>query len=340
MIYIMDTESCNSLFTPDGLNLIREILSWIRILGPILLIILIAVDLASIVFSPDMKKNDSVSKIAKRIIAVILLFFVPTIIRAIFNLDGVKGMISDDPLCSNAVGTEAKDKLFFSSSYDGGVSFTKVSKTWEQVTEEEKARQEEEKKKKKQSGSSGDSDCEFTVEDGDSSKRSYQTISIGCRTYDVYLQRILGDIPFDGCNLKDCGCSAMAFATAASGFDNTITAYEAASLVKARSFDGIMRALSSKGIGYSGPYYYNSNDNNESRVQALSSQIREHLAQGKPAIALIAGGPYANANHFVTLLGEVDGELVIGNCRKERGTIEELVRESMCGGRKGVLLVG
>lgn len=338
MLILDEVSSCNSLFTPDGLNLIREILGWVRILGPILLIILVAFDFASVVFNPDVKNNEHYSKIAKRMIAVVLLFFVPTIVRAIFNLDGIKGLLSDDPLCMNATGTEAKDKLFFSQSYDGGVSFTKVNKTKAQVEAEEKEKKKKQKQQQQQGGNN--EDCGLIVESGDNSKRSYQTISIGCRTYDVYLQRILGDIPFDGCNLAQCGCSAMAFATAASGFDNSITAYEAAKLVKARSFDGIMGALRSKGIAYSGPFYYNSNDRNESRVQALSNQIREHLAKGKPAIALIAGGPYAKDNHFVTLLGEDNGTLVIGNCRKERGTIEELVRESMCGGRKGVLLVG
>lgn len=336
MLILDEVSSCNSLFTPEGLNMIREILGWVRIIAPILLILLISLDFASVVFNPDAKNNALFSKIAKRMIAVVLLFFVPTIVRAIFNMDGIKGLLSDDPLCTNATGTEAKDKLFFSQSYDGGVSFTKVNKTKAQVEAEEK----EKKKKQQQSGQSGDSDGEVVIEDGDNSKRSYKTITINGRTYDVYLQRILGDIPFDGCNLAQCGCSAMAFATAASGFDRSITAYEAAKLVKARSFDGIKGALNSKGIPYSGPYYYNSNDRNESRVQALSNQIREHLAQGKPVICLVAGGPYANANHFITLLGEENGEVIIGNCRKERGTIEEIVRESMCGGRKGALLVG
>ena len=94
--------SCDGILTQDGYDMVREILGYIRIIAPVLAIILIALDLASAVFSQD---NDSLNKATKkiipRLIGVVLLFFVPTIIRAILGIDGIKDsiVISDDPLC-------------------------------------------------------------------------------------------------------------------------------------------------------------------------------------------------------------------------------------------------
>ena len=101
-----DYANCNGLFTQDGLDMIKEILSWIRIIGPILVILLISFDLASAVLSQD---NDALGKAQKkivpRLIGMALLFFVPTIVRAILGLKGVNDaiVISDDPLCHTMI---------------------------------------------------------------------------------------------------------------------------------------------------------------------------------------------------------------------------------------------
>jgi hypothetical protein len=97
-----DSASCDGIITQEGLDIIREVLGWIRILAPILLGLLIAVDLGNAVISSD---NDALSKATKkivpRIIGTVLLFFVPTIVRLVLGLDGVKDaiVIPDDPLC-------------------------------------------------------------------------------------------------------------------------------------------------------------------------------------------------------------------------------------------------
>ena len=104
-----DHASCNGLFTQDGLDMIKEVLNWIRIIGPILLILLVALDFSSAVLSQD---NDALGKAQKkvipRLIGTALLFFVPTIVRAILGLEGVNDslVISDDPLCHTMI-TEA-----------------------------------------------------------------------------------------------------------------------------------------------------------------------------------------------------------------------------------------
>ena len=94
--------NCDGIFTSEGLEMIRDILGWIRIIGPTLLILLVAVDFSSAVISQD---NDAMQKATKKIvpraIATVLLFFIPTIIRAILGIDGIRDslVIPDDPLC-------------------------------------------------------------------------------------------------------------------------------------------------------------------------------------------------------------------------------------------------
>lgn len=62
------------------------IVTIIRIVIPLLLIILGMVDLGKAVISSDDKAiNKSVSTLIKRFIAAVLVFFIPTIISALFN---------------------------------------------------------------------------------------------------------------------------------------------------------------------------------------------------------------------------------------------------------------
>ena len=106
--------SCDGIFTEEGLELIREVLNWVRILATILLILLIALDLGSAVMSGD---NDALSKavkkIAPRMIGTVLLFFVPTIIRAVLNVGGIREAITipDDPLCKSMIAKETINEI-------------------------------------------------------------------------------------------------------------------------------------------------------------------------------------------------------------------------------------
>ena len=98
-----DYASCDGIITQEGLDIIKEILNWIRIIAPVLLILFVAIDFGSAVISQD---NNALSKAGKkvvpRLIATALLFFVPTIIRAILSIDGIESSITipDDPLCN------------------------------------------------------------------------------------------------------------------------------------------------------------------------------------------------------------------------------------------------
>ena len=93
---------CNGIFTKEALDLISDILGWFRILAPVALIVLVAVDFGQAVLSQD---NDALkkasSKVIKRAIAKVALFFIPTFVRVLINLPGVRSSIQipEDPLC-------------------------------------------------------------------------------------------------------------------------------------------------------------------------------------------------------------------------------------------------
>lgn len=324
--------TCDGIFTPEALEIIRTALSWFRILAPIALIILVAVDFANAVISQDKDLlAKATSKVVKRALATLGVIFTPTMIIALSKIAYVDSILSSDPLCTNATGTKAKASVRVAETkkevnyvWNGGVIHGDYG------------------------GSIGgnNSGSSYSEGPGNDWKRSIKTVTINGRTYDMYNQSYLSDIPYQSGNLAMYGCGPIAFATAVSGFDDSIGAYEAADLVRSRTFGGIERALDSIGIRYDGPYYYNSNDRDEEKIEEMVSLVRDHLAQGKPAIALVTGGnngenKYATNNHFITLLGETtSGEVIISNCATEKGSLDEIVRYYLTGGRKGFLLVG
>ena len=72
----------------------------IRIAVPILLIILVAVDFGSAVISNDKDITAKVvSKVVKRIIAAVVIFFIPTIVNILLDMPGISDWISADPSC-------------------------------------------------------------------------------------------------------------------------------------------------------------------------------------------------------------------------------------------------
>lgn len=78
--------SCNELLDQDLKDVIQLVLKWIRILVPILLIVLTAVDFAQCVISQD---NDAikkaVSKVIKRGIAALGVFFIPLFVSVMID---------------------------------------------------------------------------------------------------------------------------------------------------------------------------------------------------------------------------------------------------------------
>jgi len=328
---LADIPSCDNLFTPEALKLINEVLGYFRILAPAVLILMVAIDLFSILISKEKQEHVYVSKIAKRIIATLLLFLVPTLVTVLLSLNGVKDVLEVDPLCLKAHGKENSTENIYEmfGLGDGTMSsHTQQSQTGNTET-------------------GGNNNTATTFGSCDSSKRCRKTVTIKGRTYDSYLQGDFADVGFSGQNIAVAGCSCVAFVQAASGFNRNLTIFKGATMFSDRTFDGIASALRQEGIPYSSIIYYNSNDyentaNGKERAANVVSQVRAHLNQGKPAIAIIEGAPYAGANpHFITLFGEDEqGRLITGNSRKEVGSLEELVANSLRGGRKGFMLVG
>ena len=89
MIYLLD---CNELLAnccTDGglirvLNISKNIMDLIQLLAPIILILMASVHVAQLVINPDMKNGKK--KLTNKVIAALLVFFVPTLLGAILNM--------------------------------------------------------------------------------------------------------------------------------------------------------------------------------------------------------------------------------------------------------------
>ena len=106
-------ENCNSLFTKEGLDIIKKIVKYIQIIIPILLILLITIDMVKAMLANDDKKmKEAYSNGFKRIIAGIIIFLIPMITSILLGLEGVRGVLEgigiiEDPLCLKSEGTSS-----------------------------------------------------------------------------------------------------------------------------------------------------------------------------------------------------------------------------------------
>lgn len=179
-----------------------------------------------------------------------------------------------------------------------------------------------------------------------------KTITFNGRTYKIYKQARYPNVKFwDDGNLADNGCAPTSLAIVLSGYKENITPIQTAKVMSMGTFDELEKAIKHYGMKTSGIEYYNSNDYNETRVAQLAKKVRAHLNKGKPLIALVAPatnpkctpqGKYSWQNHFIAILGEKkDGTLIVGQPGKggEGGTLENLIRCYMPGGRKGFLFI-
>lgn len=92
---------CSGIFTPEAVELIREVLGYFMVLGPVVLLLMSAVDFGGAVISQD---NDALKKATgktvKRALATVGLFLVPFLIRLVLGFPAVKEVIEiSDPLC-------------------------------------------------------------------------------------------------------------------------------------------------------------------------------------------------------------------------------------------------
>ena len=96
-----DCSGANSILgDPNDENsvawLLQQVLNFIKIIGPILVVVLSSVDfLKVIVKSDDESMGKARGKLIKRLILAALLFFIPTLVQAILDIFG----ITSDPTC-------------------------------------------------------------------------------------------------------------------------------------------------------------------------------------------------------------------------------------------------
>lgn len=91
----------------------------LKIVVPILIIILGSVDFGKAVISDDQKAiSKSAQSLGKRLIAGIIIFFIPTIINVVFNvIDGFDDVKSDFTKCTNCLLSDCNEKSDLNINY-------------------------------------------------------------------------------------------------------------------------------------------------------------------------------------------------------------------------------
>lgn len=193
-VYAIDYQNiCNNNDVINTFRILGEIINIIKIVIPLIIIVLGMVDFSKAIISSDEKAiNKATGSIIRRIIAGVLIYFVPTIILSLFNALG----------------------------YDtyNSPSFIKCSSCLFDTTlctvDESLIPQEDEDK----------------IEENENG--TYHKNSINKRKFMIYEQMDSrwSNLPYlraDGTGtIGERGCNIIAGAVIASGFDNTITPYE------------------------------------------------------------------------------------------------------------------
>lgn len=92
-----DTLDCSNM--PRTMAFIQEVLSWVKIVIPVLLILLGTIDFVkAIVAKDDDQMKKAQSDFVKRLIIGVTIFFVPMILRFILNIAGYGGSCLDELL--------------------------------------------------------------------------------------------------------------------------------------------------------------------------------------------------------------------------------------------------
>ncbi len=90
----------NSIFgDPNDENsvawLITEIMNYVRIIGPILVVIISAVDFIKVIIkSDDETMSKAQKKLIMRLILALLLFLIPTIVNALLSIFGISSCVT------------------------------------------------------------------------------------------------------------------------------------------------------------------------------------------------------------------------------------------------------
>ena len=111
---ILAIDFCSNLSVLRIIYLLKTLLNILRFVVPAILIVMIIMDVVKNVINPDEKEG--VKKIKNRIIAAIIVFFIPTIINLVVNLinyifDDKYDMDYKDTLCYTNATSDCLEKI-------------------------------------------------------------------------------------------------------------------------------------------------------------------------------------------------------------------------------------
>ena len=325
---ILANSFCDHSGVLYAVMIVKYLITIIKTIAPIILIFMSMRELFRVVGNPD-KVKQVLPSIAKKLVAALAIFLIPTIVNYSIN---ELAQYKDDSFASCSTNAnieyikelkerEDKERIDRLNQREQEAKEGAQKQAERDAEDDEEAngneyhnKKHEEREKQSQnnsSGSNGSSDSgsnsndssnngsgsssssdstDVSYGEAETDKRARKTITVNGRTYDVYVQTDFTDVAFDGETIASAGCSAVSFTQVASGWDRDITVWDGAKLTTERTFIGIMNALDSVNIPYQDVVFYDSYENDETQIASVLQKVRDHLSQGKPVIALITKG--------------------------------------------------
>lgn len=78
------------------IHIIRKTLDIIHIIVPIVLMVVLAINLVQLMMDPDDQKKIKISRFKNKIIAAVVVFFIPYMMDLVINLISYSGLVPND----------------------------------------------------------------------------------------------------------------------------------------------------------------------------------------------------------------------------------------------------
>lgn len=174
----------------------------------------------------------------------------------------------------------------------------------------------------------------MNYETGEGGDGYSKTITVAGKTYKIYKQGNYKKYSFWGGTISSHGCGPTSVAIVASGYGKNTTPVDASRLMSSGSLEEVSKALNSLGISHSSAKTVNTLADKQKAI----NEIRQNFATGKPVIVLVGKSSrgsnpsrYTGGGHFMVLLGEKDGKLIIGqpSGASETGELDDFLTNYM-----------
>lgn len=94
---LLDLKSnCSDYGIALYIHIIRQVLDIVHIVVPIVLMVMVAINLIQLMMDPDDQKKIKMSRFKNKIIAAVIIFFIPYIMSLIIHLISYSGLVPDD----------------------------------------------------------------------------------------------------------------------------------------------------------------------------------------------------------------------------------------------------